>query len=238
MKAIIIDDELLPGKMLEEMIRQHCYEVEEIEVFSSVVKAIEHLRQHQYDLLFLDVEMPEMNSFDFLKKVSLPSETEIIFVTAHSQYALEAFKAEATHYLLKPVEAEELILAVRRAFRNLNSKSRKSEKMGSRLSIYDGEQYMIVDRSDIIRMEASGSYTRFVLRDRPDILASRRLGYYEGQLENDVFFRCHHSHVINLGHILSIDRGKNGNIRLRNNDLVPLATSRKDQLKVLLGFDG
>jgi len=237
MKAIIIDDELLPGKLLEAMLEKYCFEISDVEVFTSALKAIEHLKENTYDVLFLDVEMPEMNSFDFLKRAMLPNETELIFVTAHSQYAIEAIKVEATHYLLKPVDQNELIVAVRRAHKNWEGRVQVQNESSERISIYDGEKYVIIDKADIIRMEADGSYTKIVLEGKPDILASRRLGYFEQKLPGNDFFRCHNSHLVNILHIKSVERGKTGFIKLKNEEEIPLSHTKRNGLKILLGFD-
>lgn len=238
MKALVIDDEVLPGKFLQALILKHCFEVTSVEVFTSAMKAIEHLQDHSYDLLFLDVEMPEMNSFDFLKRALLPKKTQLIFVTAHSHYAIDAFKVEAVHYLLKPVDPNELMLAVRRANRNWDAREEGAQGNSTqRLSIYDGDKYIIVDKQDIIRMEADGSYTKIVLEGNENIFASRRLGYYEKKLQHEVFFRCHHSHVVNIEKIHSIERGKASFVLLKNEEEIPLSSSKRDSLKTLLGFE-
>ena len=234
MKAIIVDDELLPGRFLEEMLNKYCFEITDVETFVSPVEALKHISTNTVDILFLDVEMPEMSSFDFLKKAMLPAQTQIILVTAYSKYAIEAFKAEVTHYLLKPVDKEELILAVRRAFKNLKEKKALQGTSSDKLSIYDGEKYIIVNKKDIIRLEADGSYTKFFLEKESFVLASRRLGHYEQQLEKKMFFRCHKSHVINVQKIYSVDRGKAGCIVLKNGEEVPISSSQREQLRILL----
>ena len=109
MRALIVDDEPLPGKLLMEMINKHCFEIEETSYISSSTEALKELSDSHYDIVFLDVEMPGMNAFEFLDEANLPHNTVVIFVTAYSNYAVEAFKADAAYYILKPVQKEELI---------------------------------------------------------------------------------------------------------------------------------
>ena len=115
MKALIIDDEPMPGKHLQGLIEEHCFEIEHTHVIDSPLVALDHLKENEYDIIFLDVEMPHINGFELLKKVRIPAKTQVIFTTAYSQYALDAFKVNAAHYLLKMVKKDDLIEAVRKA---------------------------------------------------------------------------------------------------------------------------
>ena len=238
MKAIVIDDELLPGRFLVEMLQKHCFEITEITHFTSANKAISHLQNFNYDIVFLDIEMPEMNSFDFLKKAMLSNKTKIIFVTAYSKYALKAFDVEATHYLLKPVARKELVDAVRRVFKIKNNKPSSKNEDTSKISIFDGKSYVVVKAKEIVRMQADGSYTKIILTNGSKLMASKRLGHFEEILHPDIFFRCHKSHLINLNKVYSFNKGKAGCITLTNKDEVPISLINFQKIKGLLGIEG
>lgn len=237
MKALIIDDEPMPARHLAALIKQHCFEISFIEISNSASTAIEHLKEHQYDILFLDVEMPELSGFQFLEHVSLPHQTQIIFTTAYSEYAVQAFGVNATHYILKPVVEAELVNAVRKASKNILSGQPSANPIGEQtISIYDGEDYLILNEQDITRLEASGSYTKVITQSRGELLTSKRLGYYFDKLSPKLFFRCHHSHVINLKQVSKVSKGKSGYITLTNQELIPVSTSRKGELHELLNL--
>jgi two-component system LytT family response regulator len=240
MRALIIDDEPLPAKHLQEMIQKNCFEITSTTVFTRASEALEHVKTEVYDLLFLDVEMPELNGFDFIEHANLPHHTIVIFITAYSHYAFEAFKANAVHYILKPVMTEELIKSVRKATLVLNADKKTIEKevvkYTETLSIYDGEDYLILDVANIIRMEADGSYTKIISKTHAPILASKRMGHYEEKLDPSKFFRCHNSHLINLKELSRLSKGKSGYITLLNNEVIPVSGSKKEQLNQLLGL--
>lgn len=239
MKALIIDDEPMPAKHLATLIKQHCFEIDTVKALYSASEAIEHLKTHDYDLLFLDVEMPELSGFQFLEHVSLPRHTQIIFITAYSKYAVQAFEVNATHYILKPVQEPELVNAVRKAGKNLLSERSKETNVHTgqqHISVYDGEDYIILNEQDITRLEASGGYTKVITQTKGSLLTSKRLGYYFDKLSPQLFFRCHHSHVINLRQISKVSKGKSGYVTLLNQEVIPVSTSRKMALNELLNL--
>lgn len=201
---------------------------------------MELIKEDDFTLIFLDVEMPGMTGFEFLQNAMLPQSTEVIFTTAYSNYAIEAFKANATHYILKPIVTDELINAVRKAMHNQQLKGSTPPPAlvapSNSLTVYVGEEYIILACENIIRLEADGSYTNIYSTSHPPILASKRMGHYEGKLNPDSFFRCHNSHLINLKHISKVgkNRGSSSYITLTNNDVVPVSSSKKEQLTRLL----
>lgn len=234
MKALILDDESLPAKHLQKLIEEHCFEIEETVIFNSASATLKHLEKEDYDILFLDVEMPEMNGIEFINHAHLPSSTQIIFTTAYSQYAIDAFRANATHYILKPVMEEELVLAVRKAVKLLSKQKNKEQNSGI-VPIFDGKEYQIVSSNDLIRLEADGSYTKYVLTDR-EVLSSKRIGAIEEKLPPQHFLRCHKSHIINVTHIKSFGRDNSTYVTLTNGDVVPISSSKKAKLYALLSI--
>ena len=232
MNVLIIDDEVLSAQLLEDKISMHCPNIKEVTTFISPHDGLEALRHTVYDILFLDVEMPEMNCFDFLEKAELPSRTSVIIVTAYSNYAVEAFKAKALHYLLKPVDAEELVEAVKRA--QLSISPLTQQKESKTITIYNKDRYLILKKKEIVRLEADGSYTTIFLKNGKKLMASKRVGYFESHLESPPFVRCHNSHLVNINFIISIDNGRSGFIRLEDNSEIPVSHFYKPKFKALL----
>lgn len=236
MKAIIIDDEPMASNHLLQMVLKHCFEISTTKVYNVASKALEHLKTNTYDILFLDIEMPGMNGFEFLTHAGLSNNTCVIFTTAYSQYAVEAFKANASHYLLKPIMENDLINAVRRVCKQKIDHNTREKDSIDALHIFDGDSYIILDKSDIVRLEADGSYTRIITRNDEVVLSSKRLSYYEDLLNLNQFFRCHKSHLICLKEITNIDKGRGGFINLKNKESIPVSQLKKDELKKMLGF--
>ncbi|MEQ8907740.1 MAG: LytTR family DNA-binding domain-containing protein [Vicingaceae bacterium] len=238
MKVLIIDDEPMPAKHLQEMIKKYCFEIVSTELCFSPVEGLKLIKDQSFDILFLDVEMPKMDAFDFLAKADLGSQTVVIFTTAYSQYAIDAFKANATHYILKPVMEEELVKAVRKAgkqLRNVSNSEVENAASVNSISVYDGEEYEIIKIDRVIRMEADGSYTKIILQGK-ELVSSKRIGFYEDKLEHSGFFRCHNSHLINLSHLEKLGKGKGGYLSMANKDVVPLSISKKTELEKRLGM--
>lgn len=241
MKTLIIDDEPLPAKHLAAMIQRNCFEISSTTICQSPIKALELVKENHFNLIFLDIEMPEMNGFEFLKTALLSSNTEVIFTTAYSDYAIEAFKANATHYILKPVIDDELIQAVRKAMHNQQLKGggealEAKAASSNTITVYDGEEYLILLKDEIVRLEADGSYTTIYSTSHNPILASKRIGHFEDKLSPKSFFRCHNSHLVNLKHISKVGKNKGAasNITLGNGDVIPVSSSKKEQLTRLL----
>ena len=231
MRALIIDDEPMPAKHLREMIHQYCFEINEISIIHSPIEAMKQLEETEYDIVFLDVEMPEMNGVEFLQRVTLPRKTCVIFSTAYSEYAVDAFKANATHYLMKPVEERELVLAVRKVLEKRN----RPNVVSDTISVFDGTDYAILQQKDILFLKADGSYTQFVLQEE-QILASKRLGYFEGKLSEQHFFRCHNSFVVNLIHVVKMGKQKSPYLVLKNGEMIPVSASKRAELESKLGL--
>lgn len=240
MNALIIDDEPLPAKHLGDLIRKHCPEISHTEIINSPLAALDHLASHEYDLLFLDVEMPELDGFELLEAASLTENTQVIFTTAYSRYAAHAFEANATHYLVKLITKDALIKAVQKALltAELIAQKRNPEAASKPciISVFDGAEHHLIRETDIFRLEGERSYARIVHSGK-ELLASKNIGYYETKLSKHLFFRCHHSHLVNLRHIIRLGKGKSSYLVLSNGDTVPLSSSKKNALINAMGLD-
>jgi two-component system LytT family response regulator len=246
LSACIIDDDHFVRNSIKNLIKTFELPVSILGEANSVAKGIELLQEYSPDLIFLDVEMPDGQGFDLLQQMP-KIEAEVIFITAHNNYAVEAFRFSALDYLLKPIDIEDLSEAVQKAQNTLSKKnydlkisafvnnmediSTKYKKM----ILSNSESIFSVTISDIIRLEANNNYTCFYVHNQEKpIWISKTLGEYEKILAEYGFFRAHQSHIINLNFLSYYDK-KTTKIILKNNDVLPLANSKKDAFLALLG---
>lgn len=229
MKALIVDDERFPAKLLKELIEQHCFEISQVEVLFSPLEAIDRLKETHFDLLFLDIEMPKINGIELAREARLTSKTQIIYTTAYSDYAVKAFQVDAVHYIVKPVEEEELIKAVRKAQLLLKKVTPTPQHEKKSISIYNKNEYIILQIKDIVRLEGDHGYTKMITKDK-EYISTKRLGFYEKELNSSQFVRCHNSHIINVDYLAKISKGKFGYVTLSNGDSIPFSAANKKNL--------
>jgi two-component system LytT family response regulator len=184
--------------------------------------------------------MPGKNGFDLLKDLG-EIEFEIIFVTAHNSYAVQAFHFSAVDYLLKPVDEELLLDAVKRAQRRIDEKTsgqhiqtlmhnilQKDTPHKMKLCIPSVKGFQVIDIQDIIYCEASSNYTNIHFTNRPFICASRPIHEYEELLGDSGFARIHKSYVINLEHVKEYMRGEGGSVMLSNGKELEVSRRKKE----------
>jgi two-component system, LytTR family, response regulator len=245
MNAVIVDDEPLYIELLSKRIAQIAPSINILATFNSPLEGIQYLREHPIDILFLDVEMPEIDGFvflDMLRPVNFP----VIFVTSHEGYALKAFRYAAVDYLLKPVKATELSEALNKmsrtrkedlsrqldVLRGAMSELRSENSRFNKLVLNTQEKALILDIDEIVNIEASGPYSQFYTSDGKSHMTSKPLGYYEDLLKANGFFRLHRSHLVNLTFIHSINK-EEGVVLLRNGKQAPFS---KDSLSKLMEY--
>jgi two-component system, LytTR family, response regulator len=240
-KAIIVDDELGARESLSKMIEKNCKQLEVIAKADSMLAAFEAITTKQPDLVFLDIEMPNGNAFDLLEKFK-EINFNIIFTTAYDHYAIKAIKFSAVDYILKPIDPEELVEAVKRfekkqtgqpnvldkQFKTLLSNVRPENKL-KKVGIPDGDGLIFINLSDIIRCESDGNYTFFILTNGKKIIASRTLGEYEQMFTEDNFFRIHRSHLINLQHVKKYIKGEGGYVIMADDSQVEVSRRNKNE---------
>ena len=237
-KAIIVDDELGARESLSKMIEKNCKQIEVVAKVDSMLSAFEAITNKEPDLVFLDIEMPNGNAFDLLEKFKSIN-FNIIFTTAYDHYAIKAIKFSAIDYILKPIDPEELITAVKRfeehrgqkdsldkQFKTLLSNVRPENKL-KKVGIPDGDGLIFINLSDIIRCDSDGNYTFFILTTGKKIIASRTLGEYEQMFADENFFRIHRSHLINLEHVKKYIKGEGGYVVMTDNSQVEVSRRNK-----------
>ena len=237
MRALIIEDESLNREVLRNLLRNYCPDVTVIAEADSVASGILALDAHKVELVFLDIELGDGTAFDMLGKLdNFPF--RIIFTTAYDQYALRAIKFNALDYLLKPIDPDELKLAVEKlkdpaparphldAFVSNWATDPKDNPVIT-LSTSDSFEYIPV--RDIIRCEAQGAYTRFHIREKGALLVSKTLKEYEPLLQPFSFFRPHQSHLINLHEVVRYMKTDGGYVILKDGTRIGVARTRRDQ---------
>jgi two-component system LytT family response regulator len=222
MKTIIIEDEQKSREMLAGIIKKNCPTVDIVGLAKNVKEGVDLIKSLNPDLVFLDVSMPDGSGFDLLEQVQ-GNKFELIFATASDQYAIRAIKYSACDYLLKPIDIDELKVAVDKAgqkkaiapptMENLQfliQQLKKPDDNFQKITLPTGNAFEIVNLKDIIRCEADTSYTIFYLSDKRKLMVSAGLKHYEDLLPEHDFIRVHHHHLINMNHVqrfLKVDGG-------------------------------
>ncbi|WPP49471.1 LytR/AlgR family response regulator transcription factor [Catalinimonas niigatensis] len=244
-RALIIDDETDAREVLRMAIEKYCPEVSLMGVYESPEQGLKAIQEQQPDLVFLDVQMPQMSGFDLLQQAS-PLSFEVIFVTAHDQYAIKAIRFSALDYLLKPVDVDDLMHAVSKVQERLQQKNSAPQYQSvlnniqyrarkiDRLAVPTLEGIEFFETDDIIYCQADGNYTRLFLTHHPGRLISKNLKDFEHLLAASGFCRVHHSSLINMKHIQKYVKGEGGYVILTDNHHVDISRRKKEEFLSLL----
>lgn len=244
-KAIIIDDEHYGRQALKAALEQYAPEVALLSVCESPEQGLEAIRSLHPDLVFLDIQMPNMSGFDLLQQLA-PIHFEVIFVTSYDQYAIKAIRFSALDYLVKPVDIDDLIQAVNKAkeridqgdgshryqsvLNNIHYKSGKIEKLA--VPTLKGIDFFKTD--DIIYCQADGNYCTIHLVNHQKQVISKNLKEFENLLAGSGFCRVHNSFLINLQHVQKYIRGEGGYVILTEDHHVDISRRRKDNFLGML----
>lgn len=241
MKIIIVDDEKMARETIQQMTEIYCKGSTIVDTAGSVDEAYIKIMEHQPELVFLDIEMPDGSGFDLLNKFK-NIDFKVIFVTAYNEYALNAFKYSAIDYILKPVDPTDLVNAYNKAREsvdneNLNLKMEayfsnmsdtpKSEK---KIVLKTSESIHLVRVTNIIRCESDSNYTRFFFQEGKAIIVAKTLKEYDEMLNPFGFFRVHQSHLINFDFIERYDKADGGSLVMSDGTRVPVSFRKKEQL--------
>jgi two-component system LytT family response regulator len=240
MKAIIVDDEPDGIRTLKKLLELNCPDVEIASTFSSADAAKSKLDELRPDLLFLDVRMPGKSGLDMLAEIG-EHKFEVIFVTAHNEYLLQALQFSAVDYLMKPVDEDRLVESVDRVKKRLqvetdqaqseallHNLSKAGSPMEMRLCLPTLKGFTIVKLEDIVYCEAQRSYTIFRITGNKTIMISKPLFDYEQLLAGTIFLRVHKSFLINLHHIKEYLRGEGGTVIMSNGMEIEVSRRKKD----------
>jgi two-component system LytT family response regulator len=237
LRTLIIDDERLAREELKLLLKDF-HEIDVIDEAKNGVEALEKIVKWNPDLIFLDINMPEMNGFEMLKKLDVIP--KVIFITAYEQHALAAFEVHATDYLLKPVDTRRLKEAVEKVlladddFQSLPyiSPARKNRRLtlSDRVFIKDGEKCWFVELSKIRMLESDGNYVKVYFDGfRPLIL--RSLNSLEERLDSEYFFRANRKFIINLQWISNVENWFNGGLKVELKEGEKVEISRRQAIR-------
>ena len=236
-KALIVDDEQSSIDLLQWLVGQYCPDISVVQSARSVKDALPLIHNFQPDIVFLDIQMPHQSGFDLLTTIDQWN-FEVIFTTAFNEFAIQAIRFSALDYLLKPVQADELVKAVERfkvkriyapageeLYRNFLQNVSARQK---RLALPGVNDIKYVELEDIIRLQAERNYTRFFFADGKEFLSAKTLKEYEEMLNDAGFVRVHRTHLVNTRFIKAYER--EGVLLLKDDSEVEVSRRKKEQL--------
>lgn len=235
MRAVIVDDERTSRTRLTEVLQVYQGEIHVLGEADSVETGIELIEMTRPNLVFLDVEMPPYTGFDLLDYFPQP-DFSIIFTTAYTKYAIDAIRASAVDYLLKPISLSELKMALLRAEQvqgqseliSLLKHNLQKPAEEHKIALPSADEYIFIDKTNILYLEAARQYTSVYTTEGEQVV-SKPLRHFTPLLQEPYFFRSHRSYIVNLKHVKKWVRHGGGYIEMRNGDQVKLSPSLKKE---------
>ncbi|WP_309641830.1 LytTR family DNA-binding domain-containing protein [Flavobacterium sp.] len=247
--ALLIDDDNHLRQGMKSLLERHAPEIRIIGEAESVKTGIEAIEKHQPQVVFLDIHLTDGTGFDILEQVAKTNgklNSHIVFITAHEQYALKAFKFSALDFLLKPVDPEDLKKSIAKIKEALEKNTsfehidllleniRKKVDHFKRIALSTADGIHLFEISDIIRCESQDNYTQFFIKNHKPLLISKTLKEYEELLTEHGFERIHQSHLINLSYLKSYIKTDGGYVIMGDNARLPIAQRKKERLQELI----
>lgn len=235
-RAVIIDDEEFARKTLKAILKKQIPEIEVLGMASSALTGLQAIKTHKPELVFLDIEMIDGNGFVMLDSLQTIN-FDVIFVTAHAEYALKAFKYSALDFILKPIDPSEL----HRAISKYRKRTTEEQKIDHRMDVFRTMSLMsskvpipyknglkFVEVENVIRLEADGSYVSIYTTVTSPCLVCKTLKSYEPMLNDAIFLRVHRSHIVNIKYVSEYKRDSGGHIVLTNGETIQVSESRRE----------
>jgi two-component system LytT family response regulator len=244
LKAILIDDEPDCVRLLAHELAVNCPQVQVVGRSTNSEEGLRLIQVLQPDLVFLDIEMPRMNGFQLLEKIG-PLSFSLIFVTAYNEFAVKAFRFSALDYLLKPVDAQDLQEAVRKAERQQRVDGRQIEllrhqlhtqQLTDKIAVPYQQGVVFLPVNEIIYCESDSNYTNVIATQNRHFLLTRTLREVQEVLEERNFLRVHRQYVINLDHIKLFIKGEGAYLVMTNEVSIPVARNQKEKLVQRFGW--
>lgn len=227
-QVCIIDDEQDGRDYISLLLENEFPEIQTVFQASSIEEGYKYLSKNSPDILFLDVQLKDGTAFDLLSKFK-SLDSQIIFITAFENFAIQAIKNGAADYLLKPIKKIDFIIAVNKVLENI--RKNKTASIGSlkknKISLPTLQGFKLTDIDDIIRCEADSSYTTFYLTDKTKIIVSKTMHEFEELLTEYNFFRIHHKYLINLSHLKEYIKGKGGQVVMTDHSVLDVSVRKK-----------
>jgi two-component system LytT family response regulator len=237
-KTLIVENEAKILRSLKKMILEHCPQLNICGIVKERDAAIKMIKEQKPELVFLNTTLPKSNAFELLDKLG-PFEFEVVFVTNQEKFSYKAIKYHALDYILTPFTEADVKhaaeLAVARiaekkvsAQLNMVLSSLKSNGMNThKIAIPTVEGYVFIHMQDIIRCEANGSYTCIHTTKKEKIIASKNIKEYESALPQNLFFRIHNSHLVNINRMLKYNKGRGGTVIMEDGTEIEVASRRR-----------
>lgn len=236
LRTIIIEDEKAAQKALKSYLNKYCPQVEVVSVATNGLEGIDQIKEFDPDLIFLDVEMPRANAFDLLE-ATIDYKYQTIFVTAYAEYAIKALNMSAAYYLLKPINIEELIVAVNKVAEIIDSgfqfningivSNNLNRQAPQQLVLPSMSGFDVVAIDQVVRLKGNGNFTNVYTIDGKEFMVCRFLKHFENVLPPH-FVRVHKSHIINKLMIKSYN--KSGFVELVDKSEVEVSITYRDAL--------
>jgi len=239
-RTILVDDEPRGLNTLNKLLQEYCPQIKIVAACMDADSAKEKISSLEPQLVFLDISLPGKTSFDLLAELDTVN-FEIIFVTAHNNYMLQAFRYSAVDYLMKPIDEDLLVDAVTRAAKRialdtinnnvttlLHNLHKEQAPREMKICIPSLKGFLVVEIKNILFCEASGSYTNFYLADNQVLCTAKTMHEYETLLADAGFVRIHKSYLVNLRHVKEYVRGEGGSVILSNSKEVEVSRRKKD----------
>lgn len=243
LEAVIVDDEIKALQSLSWELTNLSDEVDIIASFTDAREALDYLEQNTPDCLFLDIEMPAMDGFQFIKNLKNKN-FPVVITTAYNQYALQALKNEAIDYLLKPIDSDDLEETIAK-IKKFNSKNLSidrlekillnfnAESQNKKITINTDGKLVFLNSDDILYAESDGNYSTIFLTDGQKILLTKKLKEVNTLLPQSSFFRIHNSYIINLNKIKEFLK-TDGYVVLESNHKIPVSRQKKSDFLDML----
>jgi len=242
-KCVIVDDESKAREILVEMLKLYCNAVEVVGQAHNVGSAYELINRIKPDIVLLDIKMPDGSGFDLLNKFEKIN-FKVIFITAHEEYAIKAFRFSALDYILKPIDPSDLISAVEKVsgiesvndineqFKTLkeNFYNNGNNSQEKRIVLKTSENIYIISVKDVIRCQSEKNYTYFYFKNRERIIVSKTLKDFDEILTEFGFMRIHRSHLINLSYIDRFEKMEGGILIMKDGSRVDVSHRKKEAL--------
>jgi len=247
--ALLIDDDENLRNGMKGLLSRYAPEIQILGEADSVKSGIEAIDTFKPQVVFLDIQLGDGTGFDILEQLALKngkSSSHIVFITAHEQYAIKAFRFSALDFLLKPVDPEELQKVVEKIKNVLKQNDgyahidllleniRKKVDNFKRIALSTSDGIHLFEISDIIRCESEDNYTKFYIKNNKPIMISKTLKEYEEMLTEHGFERIHQSHLINLSYLKSYIKKDGGYVVMADNSNLPISQRKKERLQELL----
>ncbi len=247
--AVLIDDDANLRSGMRTMLTRYAPDIQILGEAEDVESGIRVISEFKPQVVFLDIQLSDGTGFDILEQLAQKfgkSSFHIVFITAHEQYAIKAFRFSALDFLLKPVDPEELekvIHKIRTVLEKNDSYAhidllleniRKKVDNFKRIALSTSDGIHLFEISDIIRCESEDNYTKFFIKNHKPVLISKTLKEYEELLSEHGFERIHQSHLINLSYLKSYIRKDGGYVIMADNSNLPISQRKKERLQELL----